>query len=67
MGEMWTVTVEWMDGQERQYKVGGYASRREAIQEGDGILVLRMGNSQFGAPEHVATIPLANLRCYRAV
>lgn len=64
---MWTVHVEWMDGEKRSYTVGGYASRREAIIEGNGVLVLNLGNSQYGPPEHQATIPLANIREYRAV
>lgn len=63
---IWDVHVEWMDGVKRSYVVGGYAGRR-SIQEGDGVLVLCMGNSQFGEPEHVATIPLSNVREYKAV
>ena len=67
MNEIYVVRVEWMDGETREYTVGGYAVGREAMTEGNGILVLHMGNRQYGPPDHVATIPLANVREYKAV
>jgi hypothetical protein len=63
VNEIYNVRVEWMDGLKRTYMVGGYESR--PVRERDGVLVLHMGNSQYGPSEHVATISLANVREYK--
>ncbi len=56
------VDVEWLDGRTETYKVGGYARKNEAVQVKDGVLSLYMGNSAYGDPDHLASIPLEGLR-----
>lgn len=63
MSTYWaSVEVEWTDGRTETYAVGGYARKSEAVQVKDGVLSLFMGNSAYGDPDHLASIPLAGLR-----
>jgi hypothetical protein len=57
-----TVEVEWFDGRTEKYQVGGYVRRNEAVRVTDGVLSLYMGNSAYGEPDHLASIPLSGLR-----
>jgi hypothetical protein len=62
----WTVTVEWMDGEIRRYDVGGTLTPHDSMKEtSEGLLVLWHQNGVGAVKEHVATVPLANLREYR--
>jgi hypothetical protein len=66
MSTYWaSVDVEWLDGRTETYKVGGYARENDAVQVKDGVLSLYMGNSAYGAPDHLASIPLGGLRCWQ--
>jgi hypothetical protein len=62
--EIYTVEVEWMDGEKRSYTVGGYVT---GYTVDAGILHLIMGNNACGRGELLAAIPLANVRTYRRV
>jgi hypothetical protein len=66
MSTYWaSVEVEWLDGRSETYKVGGYANERESVQVHDNVLSLYMGNSAYGSPDHVASIPIQGLRFWR--
>lgn len=62
--EIYTVEVEWMDGEKRSYTVGGYV---KGCTVDAGVLHLVMGNNAYGPGELLAAIPLANVRTYRRV
>lgn len=65
MSTFWaSVEVEFTDGRMETYQVGGYARRHEAIRVHDGVLSLYMGNNAYLGPEHVASIPLDNIRMW---
>lgn len=66
MSTFWAnVDVEWLDGRTETYRVGGYATRSEAVQVRDGVLSLWLGNSMCGPPAHMASIPVDTLRCWK--
>lgn len=59
-----TVTVEWMDGEVRQYQVGGVLPPNEAVKETDGLLILWYQDRIDVDRRHITTIPMANIREY---
>lgn len=66
MSAFWAkVDVEWLDGRTETYRVGGYASRYEAVRVDDGVLSLWLGNSAYGPYDHVASIPIDTLRHWK--
>jgi hypothetical protein len=66
MSTFWAnVDVEWLDGRNETYRVGGYASRYEAVRVDGGVLTLWLGNSAYGPYENVASIPIDVLRFWK--
>lgn len=54
-----------MDGERRSYDCGGMMLPHQAVQEGPAVLILRKQNGEMAPNEHVATLPLANIREYK--
>ena len=55
--------VEFMDGEKREYSIGGFIGMWESAEVKDGVLILSQCDSQFAANKnHVASLPLANIR-----
>lgn len=62
----WTVEVEWMDGTVKTYQVGGTLPPKEFLfGESDGVLIMWHQDGVSAPRQHVATIPLVNVREYK--
>lgn len=60
------VDVEFMDGERRTYQCGGMLSPAEALQEGGSVLVMLKRDGEFADTIHVASLPIVNLREWKA-
>lgn len=58
------VDVEFMDGEKRSYSCGGILSPQRALLESVSLLVMWEQNGEGAPLQHVATLPLHNIRQY---